>query len=600
MRSRRRGPMRPASLLVSLLLVAGADLGLAACVSLPDSGAVSTRSVAQDGQGETLVDYTPAGPAPGSRPASLADGFLRAMTATPLTTSVAREFLARGSRDTWVPERGTVVYGSRTVVPGPGGTLRLQLRDVVELDARGSWQGDPTRGRGRDYLLRLVREGRQWRISDPPDRLLVPRSHFDAQYQQYLLHFFDPSAEVLVPEPVWVPRGRQAPTLLVASLLRGPASGLAGIERTFLPEGTSLDGLSVPVSFDGTAEVPLSAQVLGAGEFQLRLVFAQLAWTLRQVTGVERVQVTVGGSTVELPGAGEQVDVDDFSSFDPTLVYASSALFGVRDQRVVTLDGDREERLSGPFGALALSPRSIAIDALGQHVAGVAVDGSTVLDGDRDGAPGREARVSDTRTVYRGNDVLRPAYDLHEQLWLVDRRDEGARLVIAQDGALRTIWAPGISGADVGAFVLSRDGSRLVAVVRGPGRDRVMVARVARDARGLVKAVATAEPLPVPGSPERIVDVAWRTAAELAVLAAPSASTSQVLFVRSDGSSSAGTPSAEAAPFEGRADRLVTAPSRGVPLLLGARDGRLYALSRTGRWTGTAVEPGLAAATFVG
>ncbi len=77
---------------------------------------------------------------------------------------------------------------------------------------------------------------------------------------------------MLVPEPVYVPRGRQAPTLLVAGLLKGPRPGV-GAERTVLPKGTSLDGISVPVSREGTAEVPLSDQVLEIDDDQLATVY---------------------------------------------------------------------------------------------------------------------------------------------------------------------------------------------------------------------------------------------------------------------------------------------------------------------------------------
>ena len=39
------------------------------------------------------------------------------MQANPLSTSVAREFLSERARDTWMPNRGTIVYEAFTVVP---------------------------------------------------------------------------------------------------------------------------------------------------------------------------------------------------------------------------------------------------------------------------------------------------------------------------------------------------------------------------------------------------------------------------------------------------------------------------------------------------
>lgn len=593
---------RPLLAVLALLLAVSTDLGLSGCVGLPDSGPVRTESVADNGEGETLVDYTPAGPRPGIGRVPLVDNFLTSMTATPLDTRVAREFLAAGSTTSWVPERGTVVYGSQQLLPRPGGGVMLLLRDVVELDDKGAWRGDPTRGRGHDYRLRLVREDGNWRISHPPDRLLIPRAHFDSQYQQYLLYFFDPSGHVLVPEPVYVPRGRQAPTLLMAGLLKGPEAELADVERTFLPSGTSLDGVSVPVSSGGTAEVPLSDQVLEADNAQLDLVFAQIAWTLSQVPGVQRLRVTVGGTPVDLPGVRDDVGVGDFKEFDPSVAWASTALFGVRNRRVVTHDSESEDRVSGPFGVLPLGPRSIAVDLLAQHIAGVSGDGRTVIEADRDGVPGRTASLADTRVVYpRGTDVLRPAYDHYGQLWVVDRTLSGARLSVVRGGVAEHVQAPGLTGAQVTRFVLSRDGTRLVAESRRAGRDRLFVARVRRDTKGRVLGVAPAQRLVIQGGdPDRIQDIAWRGAANLAVLVAPSAGTSEVLDVKVDGSSSSRDLAGDAAPFRGRGVRLVTAPSRGVPLYLASSSGRLYALSGLGGWTSSNIKPGLDAPTFVG
>ncbi len=259
---------RRTTLAGALLLALALDAGVAGCVQLPHSGPVKSVTVQDDADSETLVDYTPAGPKKGTPPIPLVDNFLTSMTATPLNTRVAREFLTSSSSDRWVPERGTVVYGNQQIVSKGRGNVLLRLRDVVELGGGGAWRGDPTGGRGHNYDLRLVKQGGQWRIDKPPDRLLIPRAHFDTQYEQFLLYFVAKAARVLVPEPVYVPRGRQAPTLLVASLLRGPRPG-PGVERTLLPRGTHLDGISVPVSRDGTAEVPLSDQILEIDDNQL-------------------------------------------------------------------------------------------------------------------------------------------------------------------------------------------------------------------------------------------------------------------------------------------------------------------------------------------
>ncbi len=86
-------------------------LALSGCVSLPQDGAVHTQTVGDQSDSDALVDFTPGGPKPGSGPVPLVNNFLRAMTATPLSTHVAQQYLTSGSSSSWVPERGTVVYG---------------------------------------------------------------------------------------------------------------------------------------------------------------------------------------------------------------------------------------------------------------------------------------------------------------------------------------------------------------------------------------------------------------------------------------------------------------------------------------------------------
>jgi len=592
---------RPALRVVVLVLVSVVAMLLAGCAGLPHGGGVHSVAAEEQADNETLVDFTPGGPKKGSDPVALVDNWLRAMTATPLSTAVAKEFLTSGSSSSWVPERGAVVYGSHTLTPLPGRRVRLHLGDVVELDARGAWLGDPTGGRGLDYVLRMVKEGGEWRITRPPNRLIIPLVHFDTQYQQYFLYFFDKSAQTLVPEPVYVPRGLQAPTFLVSALLEGPVPRLRGVETTFVPAGTALNDMSVPVSRDGTAEVPLSDQVLDVDDDQLNLLYAQLAWTLGQVAGVERLRITVGRTPVDLPGSRSDVSVSQWSEFDPALAWASTALFGLRDGRMVAVTGDEERRVGGPFGSLPLGLRSLAVDLPAQHVAGVSDHGTQVLEADKDRPSGGPATLADVQTVYRGSDVLRPAYDLYGQLWVVDRTSSGARLSVVRAAQARTLTAPGLTGEQVVRFVLSRDGTRLVAQVRRDGVDRLVVARVERDAKGRVRALLPAQALPLAGTGDaRIRDLGWRSPGSLAVLAGPTAGTSQVLIVKIDGSSTPEDLSTDAELFRDQAERIVTSPSVGSPLYIRTAGGQLFSLAATGRWTGTSIAPGLGAPTFVG
>lgn len=570
---------------------------LAGCVTLPTTGSVQTRPGPDQGEQDEPFDYRPDRPVAGAGPLDVVAGFLLAMQAWPLSTAVATEFLTTEATNTWVPARRTVVYGTESAL-ATGGAVSLSLTDTVQLDGRGTWLGSARPGRAMEYPLKVVKERGEWRISNPPNALLVPRSHFDTRYRQYLLYFFDKSAQVLVPEPVHLPRGEQTANLLVRGLLRGPDQDLLGATRTFLPARTQLD-LPVLVSEDGTAELPLSDEVLALTGPPLEHALAQLAWTLRQVTGIETMQITVDGSPLDLPALGVELEVSAWPEYDPAVNWASQELFGIRRNRIVALVADAERPVAGVFGRSA-DVRSFAVDLPAERIAAVDATGSTVRVAPRN--PDGGVKDADGSVVFSsGTDLLRPAWDIYGQVWLVDRTSRGAVVRVVRGGDIASLEAPGISGRDVSAFQLSRDGTRLVAVVQRRSRDHLLVARVMRTSTGQVARITEAVPLPLAAyDVDEIRDLAWRTPATVALLTGPTPGSSQVVIARVDGSSVLGDVATNTEIFSNGAVRILTSPAEGAPLLVGTRRGQLFELAPTGRWTGTSVAPGLRAPTFVG
>jgi hypothetical protein len=582
-------------------LAALVALVLSGCAGLPGSGPLHAGPSQPQPDDLGIIEYTPGGPKPGATRAEIVRGFLEAMTATPLSTFVARQFLTGEASSGWVPEQRTLVYGGYQLRED-GRTIAVRMTDIVALDGRGEWLGDPSDGRGVTSDLTLVKERGEWRIADPPDELVIPRSHFEARYIQLFLYFFDKSSQVLVPEPVYVPRGAQAPTLLVAGLLRGPRRDLLGVERTFIPARTELGDISVPVSRDGTAEVPLTDEVLDLDDERLNLVFAQLAWTLEQVPGIERMRITVDGSPLDLPGQRADTSVAGWSELDPAVAWASQSLFGLRDGRAVVVGADDERRVAGVFGSVDLGLRSIGVDLPAKQIAGVTRDGRSVLTAPRDRVNTDPPTAQDAKLVYSGGtDLLPPVYDLYDQLWLVDDTRGGAVLSVVREGTARRLQAPGISGHRVSAFLLSRDGTRLVAQLDEPGADRLVLARVRRDQTGEVRGILAAKPLDLAAAGvDRIRDLAWRTPGSVAVLGGRGRDVFTIAVEKVDGSQTLGDVAPSTELFGDQAVQVVTSPTPGTPLYLGTRSRRLFVLSSTGRWTASGIEPGLRAATFVG
>jgi hypothetical protein len=573
---------------------------LAGCVSLPETGSVGTRPGQEPvSQGVGTFDYTPSGPRPGSPPLKIVEDFLLAMQASPQSTTVARKFLTDEGRAGWFPEKATMIYGSRLVAGGRA-RYEVSLEQTVELDDRGTWLGAVGGGDGVDYTLELTRERGEWRITNPPDALVVPRTYFESRYQQFFVYFFDPTARVLVPEPTYLPRGEQAATMLVRRLLRGPHAGLDGVLRSFFPGGTEYL-LSVPVSPGGVAEVDLSEQLLRLGRRDREMAMAQLAWTLRQVTGVEAMRVTVNGAPLDIPGAGSPQPISSWADFDPSIHWASQELFGIRDDRGIALDTGNDAAV-GQFGAQEFAVRDLGVDLAGEHVAAVTADGTTVVLAPRgrvDSAPPGPER---SKVVFTGgHDVLQPAWDVFGEVWLVDRTDKGAAVSVVRGGVATRVEAPGVDGADVTAFVVSRDGTRLVAVVQGRAGDRLVIARVVRGGDGKVRGLTRAVHLPVAqGGVDEIRDLAWRSPGSLAVLTGPTAQSSQVLAALVDGSTALPDVDTTAEIFRRRAVRLVASPTAGTSMFLGTPSGGLFELGPDGQWTEASVGRPLLAATFAG
>jgi hypothetical protein len=174
-------------------------------------------------------------------------------------------------------------------------------------------------------------------------------------------------------------------------------------------------------------------------------------------------------------------------------------------------------------------------------------------------------------------------------------------VLLVREGETRTLDVPGVTGERVRSFILSRDGSRLVAVVSRDGREQLVQVRVERDDAGRVRGTTPAAPLRVPEVDDaRIRDVAWRTPGVVAVLTRPSENTSRVLLAKIDGSSTAGEATSDAEVFRDRTSELVTSLVSGAPFLLRASSGDLFALASNGRWTSSGIRAGLQSPTYVG
>lgn len=521
----------PATLLAVLLATVPTG-----CANMPDSGPVREAEVASRVDADRASDINPAPPGVGDSPVEIAKGFLDAMTASPIRLDTAREFLTESAAEEWDPEAATITYALKLPPRERGSSVRIPLTDAQLLDRNGRYQGRLPPDR-QQLDLRMVIEGGEYRITNPPDALVVPASWFAQRFRQASLYFFDRSGRILVPEPVFVPRGEQLATALIRGLLGGPSSERRRVTRSFLPGGLSL-ALSVPVSAQGVAQVSLVGESAPRSSRAVELMLAQLAWTLRQEPRIQALRVQIGDQVVQVPGGGTTYDVDDAVQYDPSGDRPSTSIYGLSDGKLGVLDDQgRMEPAAGPLGNRSLGLRSVTVNLDGTRAAGVGAGGSAVVVAPMTTAA--EDQPGSVRRVVTGaTDLLPPAWDFAGRLWLVDRTADGAEVRYVSEGRVRTITVPGVSGRRVTSFLVSRDGTRFVAVVRGRSGDQVRIGRIAVDDRGRLSRVTRTERLALGSdlSP-RITDLAWTSPTTIALLTpAVAGEVFEVRTLRVDGS----------------------------------------------------------------
>ena len=166
------------------------------------------------------------------------------MEAWPISTSVAKQYLTDDAAEEWSPDT-TVIYADLATPREDGSSVRIRMRDAALLDESGGWRGALPRDRSTLTFQLTVEDG-EFRIIDPMDALVVGSSWFRDRYRQASLYYFDPTGEVLVPEPVFVPVGETFATNLVTALLAGPPPRLGDVVTDLSCRRTSRWGSPSP------------------------------------------------------------------------------------------------------------------------------------------------------------------------------------------------------------------------------------------------------------------------------------------------------------------------------------------------------------------
>jgi hypothetical protein len=540
-----RATARAAGLMAGL----GAALMLSSCVRLPETGPVVV-SKQQGLTGPVEGPYSdPRRPQAHATPGQIVTGFLNAMTAVPLQTQVARQYLTAEGRARWQPKRGMVVYDDSTL-PRGSSKVSVNLRGAHRIDGRSMWRGALAPGTHRTVFPMKLEHG-EWRINRAPDALLVPALWFEQHFATVPVYFFDPLGRILVPELVHVPTGDQFTTALVRALVLGPARSLTGAIRSYIPPGLAA-GLSVTLQTGGLADVVLrGAAPAPASDQSTAGMITQFAATLAQVPGVSTFRVTIAGTLISDGSGATAFPVGIPPRADPSVSRGSALVYALQRGLLVSGQAKGLTKLEGPFGTADQGIASFAVSLNGVDVAATTPD--TLLVG-----PVQNNGSATTVLEGRGP-LLRPAWDFAGRLWDIEAAPGGAVVDVITNGTTHRVHVPGVSGHDVRRFLVSRDGSRLVAVIHGAASDRIVVSRLRYATSGRVVGATRAQRLPwQAGGNPRVRDIGWLSPTSIAVLHLLTHDVSEVRNLSIDGS----TPVSEAVttPIAGRVKGLATSP----------------------------------------
>lgn len=495
---------------------------MAGCVQMPAQGPVVEVEGESTSQDAPRAAYDPKPPQPGESATEIVSNFLEAMTAIPITTSVAQQFLTAEAQRQWEPDRSIITYDDFSSPTGQF-EVAVEMSDLEEYDERGAWQRSRS---DRTIRFGMATEDGEWRINELPDALVVPTAWFADWYRRVSLYYFDPTAQVLVPEPAFVPDGEQSATALVRGLLTSPSGGPL-VSQTALPAGFRAP--PVPVAPSGVAEVSLVGDAGLVDDVARQRILTQLVWTMRQDERIRAVQLSIGDADAEAEDPA-QVTLDVGQAYDPSGAQASTDLFGLVDGLLVRGPGGSLLATAGPLGTERLGVRSIAVNLEGSTVAGISGDGTSLMMAPVDAAGRADVVLSGAV------DLLAPAWDFADRVWLADRRPDGALIMVVNNGRRRILDVPGISGRNVRRILVSRDGSRLVAVVRTPDGDRVVASRIQHDGRR-VSGATPAQILDFGKQTSGLVvrDIGWRSPTSVSVIADIDRNLSQLSTVSADG-----------------------------------------------------------------
>ncbi|WP_369139971.1 LpqB family beta-propeller domain-containing protein [Modestobacter versicolor] len=484
---------------------------LTGCSTVPDSSpTIQITQVAMPT--DVAVGVEPLSPETGATPEEVVRGFVDASASVVRNHPVARQYLSPEAAASWQDSDGvTVISQDYAPVQSQSGTVQVTGTLVGTLDERGVFTVGADAVYSRTFSL--SDDSGEWRITDPPDGLLLLQPDFARTYDQLNAYFLDPTGTRVVPDPRYLVSGEAQANALVERLLAGASPPIAaGITNPLagarLRSTVGIRGATATVDLTWPGEVP---------DGTLEAAAAQLTWTLQQPElGLQSVTVLRDGQELGLPGVPDRQTIDDWARYDPDLAPAG-AVGHYLDAGVLRLatDGSAAPGPAGQ-GSYGLASAAVTVDADTSEL-GLAAGVSTTVS--PSGAPATlfaGPYGGELVPVLTGDAFTEPtSAGTRAEVWTVRNGNEVVRLPAGSSPqTVSATTLPGLGRAT--SFQLSPDGVRAAVVVQGSSGGQLFVGTVVRDE----EAVSVRDLRSVTPAVRQVSDVAWRNAGLLMLLAA--------------------------------------------------------------------------------
>jgi len=492
-----------------IAVVAAVALLLGGCSSIPRGGEVQAGQDAATGENPAPV-FLPFGPQADASMEEILTGFIDAATSPDNNYEIAREFLTPAFRDSWKSDTGVTVYdgSERSITPVDESTMLFSVRPVAEVNSIGAYREEPS---AASVPLRYTFEkvGGQWRLSGAPNGTVLDRTTFQDVFSAQSLYFFDPDYRYLVPDVRWFPRGASTPTKIVNGVLGGPSEWLAGGVISAFPEGTALTADAVTV-VARDAKVDLNSEALNADRITLQRMKSQLEHSLS--SGLS-VSITINHNSQDIGDLGANEPV-----VDPRV-----------DARALVL---RE----GEFGFLATTGKAVSpLPGLSESIVALAPSAVTLSRSQTAATaltPGGVYSVrvgDDARLLDPRRNLVPPSIDGSGYVWSVPSDRPNELFVYNTQGTALAVPTPWEDATGISALKVSRDGTRVIALLSAAGQTRLVVAAVIREGG---TPVGLGDPVQLAVDTGVALDATWIDQTTVAYLSAqPSGEDRMVSFV---------------------------------------------------------------------